>query len=217
MCRQAGVTRAVSAEQAFELAATLSSHPLPKGPRTAVVTLAGGWGVLAADAISRTALELVPLPRMLREEIDRRLPPRWSRRNPIDLAGGERRDTVPEVLDIVAGHEAVDAVLFVGFGIQANTAKFIRASPHFPAHGLDRIARFHESQDIRYALAAAEVSDRFGKPVLSVTELAVTDPTNAAVATVRGTGRLCYPSVERAVAALDHAWRYQRYRDRRAM
>ncbi len=62
MCRQAGVTRASSVDDAFEAAATFATQPLPRGPRVAVVTTAGGWGVITADAVARSELELVTLP-----------------------------------------------------------------------------------------------------------------------------------------------------------
>ncbi|HEY1739132.1 MAG TPA: CoA-binding protein, partial [Acidimicrobiia bacterium] len=111
MLRQAGVTRAADVEDAFEAAATFATQPIPNGPRTVVITTAGGWGVVTADAIARSALELAPLPDDLRDAIDTKLPPRWSRNNPIDLAGGETRDTIPEVLELVAHHADVDAIV----------------------------------------------------------------------------------------------------------
>ena len=83
-CRQAGVTRAATVEEAFEVAATFATQPMPAGPRTVVITTAGGWGVVTADAIARTDLELIPLPDDLRSAIDSRLPPRWSGANPVD-------------------------------------------------------------------------------------------------------------------------------------
>ena len=53
-----------------------------------VLTTAGGWGVVAADAISQSSeLVLTPLPSDLKETINKLLPPRWSKNNPIDLAG----------------------------------------------------------------------------------------------------------------------------------
>ena len=103
--RQAGVIRAATVEEAFEAAATFATQPLPKGPNVVVVTTAGGWGVVTADAITRHRdLVLVPLPDDLRAAIDTKLPPRWSRSNPVDLAGAETRDTIPEVL--AAGRRA---------------------------------------------------------------------------------------------------------------
>jgi acetyltransferase len=135
----------------------------------------------------------------------------------VDLAGGETRDTIPEVLRMVAEHPDVDAVIQLGLGIQSNQARLMRNGPFYPDHGLERIVDFHERQDTRYAVAAAEVSATTGKPVLVATELAVTDPANAGPAAVRATGRLCYPSANRAVTALAHAWSYSRWRQARGL
>ena len=52
-CRQAGVTRAATVEEAFEAAATFATQPLPEGPNVVVLTTAGGWGVVTSDAIHR--------------------------------------------------------------------------------------------------------------------------------------------------------------------
>jgi acyl-CoA synthetase (NDP forming) len=217
MCRQAGITRATTVEEAFETAATFATQPLPRGPRTVVLTTAGGWGVVTADAIVRTGtLELVALPEDLLGAIDDKLPPRWSRNNPVDLAGGETRDTIPEVMDIVARHPDVDAIVYLGLGIQSNQARLMRDARFYPDHGLERIVDYHERQDARFARAAAEVSDATGKPILTATELAVAAPDNPGPAAVRASGRVCYPSANRAVTALAHLWQYARFRNRRA-
>jgi acetyltransferase len=92
------------------------------------------------------------------------VPPRWSKSNPVDLAGGETRDTIPQVLDLLCAHPAVDAVVHLGIGIQAAQAEAFRSGPFHPGHGLDRIVEFHERQDRRYAAAAREASERHGSP-----------------------------------------------------
>jgi acyl-CoA synthetase (NDP forming) len=216
-CRQAGVTRAATVEEAFEAAATFATQPLPKGNRVVVMTTAGGWGVVTADALARTSLELITLPEDLLAEIDTKLPPRWSRNNPVDLAGGETRDTIPEVMEMIAAHPDVDAIVYLGLGIQSNQAKLMRHGRFYPDHGLERIVEYHERQDRRFAEAAAEISERTGKPILTATELATADPDNPGPAAVRASGRLCYPSSNRAVVALDHMWRYARHRERRGL
>jgi acetyltransferase len=190
-------------EEAFEWAATLASQPLPRGRRTVIFTTVGGWGVLAADACAAAGLHVIPLPEDLSAAISARVPPRWSRNNPVDLAGGETRDTVAEVLDLICAHEQVDAVIHLGIGIQAGQAQAFRSGPFFPDHGLERIAGFHEGQDRRYAEAAREASERHGKPVLTATELVHTAAYgNAGPLAVRAGGRVCYPSAHRAVGAL---------------
>ena len=146
------------------------------------------------------------------------MPARWSRNNPIDLAGGETRDTVPEVLDLICAHPDVDAVIHLGIGIQAAQAQVFRTGAFYPGHGLDRIVAYHERQDRRYAEVAREVSERHAKPVLTASELAVTDRAygNTGPQGVKAEGRLCYPSAHRAVSALRALVEYAEYRRERA-
>ncbi|CAN5757006.1 acetate--CoA ligase family protein [soil metagenome] len=213
VCRQLGVCRAATVEEAFEVAATFATQPAPQGPNVAVLTTAGGWGVVTADAITAdTDLVLLELPDDLRLAIDALLPARWSRNNPIDCAGGERRDTIPEVMELVARHHLVHAIVYLGLGIQSNQARTMREGGFYPDHGLQRIVEYHERQDRRFAQAADDLSVATGKPILTATELAVADPDNAGPATVRDTGRVCYPSGERAVRALGDLLRYGLYR-----
>jgi acetyltransferase len=210
--RQAGVVRAATVEEGFEAAATFATQPLPAGPNVVVVTTAGGWGVMTADALTvHRDLRLMPLPDDLRLAVDGELPPRWSGANPVDLAGAETRDTIPDVLTLVAQHPDVHAVIYLGLGIQSNEAKLMRAGHLYPGFGLDRIVEYHERQDARFAETAAAVSEATGKPVLTATELGVTDPDNPGPAAVRATGRLCYLSPTRAVTALGHLYGYVRF------
>ncbi|MFQ5513616.1 MAG: acetate--CoA ligase family protein [Myxococcota bacterium] len=218
VCRQAGIARAPTVEEAYEWAASFACQPLPRGPRTLVFTVAGGWGVLTADACVEEGLDLIPLPDDLRDEIDRRVPARWSRGNPVDLAGGETRDTIPELLDRMASHPGVDAIVYLGLGIQAAQAHAFRSGPFYPDYGLDRVVEFHARQDRRYALAAAEASERHRKPILIATDLVYTDRDygNAGPLGVRDSGRVTYPSGHRAVRALACMVAYARYRQRRS-
>jgi acetyltransferase len=215
-CRQAGISRVDTVEEAHEVAATFATQPLPAGRRTLVITAAGGWGVLTADACIAAGLELVPLPDDLRAAIDALVPSRWSRGNPIDLAGGETRETIPEVLELAAAHPEVDAIVYLGIGIQAAQANVFKGGEFYPDYGLDRIAEFHERQDRRYAHAAAEASRRHQKPVLVATDLVHTDRAygNAGPLGVAESGRLAYASGHRAIRALLHLVRYAEHRRR---
>ena len=121
------------------------------------------------------------------------------------------------MIDLIVGHPDVDAVIYLGLGIQSNQAALMRNGRFYPEHGLERIVDYHERQDTRFAEAAAAASDRHGKPVLTATELAVTHPDNAGPVAVRASGRVCYPTANRAVVALDHLWRYARHRRARGL
>jgi acetyltransferase len=201
-------------EDAFEWAATFATQPLPRGRRVIVFTTAGGWGVLAADACAAAGLELIPLPEDVKRRIDALVPSRWSRNNPIDLAGGETRDTIPEVLDLVCAHAGVDAVIHLGIGIQAASAHVLESGRFYPGYGLERIVAFHRRQDRRYASAAREASERHAKPVLTATELVHTDRHygNPGPRGVLAEGRYCYPSAHRAVRALRALVDYAEFR-----
>lgn len=204
MCRQAGAVRTASIEEAFDTAAAFATQPLPGGPGVVVMTTVGGWGVMTADAMATTKLELTVLPDDLLASLDRLLPARWSRNNPVDLAGGETKDTIPAVVDLLASHDAVNSVVVLGMGIQSNQGRMEREGGFYPDWGLDRIVDFHDRQDGRYTSAAAEAAATTGKPFLVATELAVADPDNAAVAGVRSAGGYCFASSQRAVRALAH-------------
>src|SRR5207248_1956975 len=82
----------------------------------------------------------------------------------------------------------------------------LREGPFYPDHGLERIVAYHQRQDARFAAAAAAAAESTGKPVLTATELAVVDPDNPGPAGVRASGHMCYPSADRAVAALAHLY-----------
>lgn len=211
-CRQSGISRAKNVEEAFDTAACFATQPLPKGGRTVILTTAGGWGVVTSDALMSTQeLTLVDLPDDLKAAIDEKLPPRWSKSNPVDCAGGETRDTIPEVMGLIARHKDVDAVIYLGIGIQSNQARLMHEGKFYPDHGLERIVAYHERQDARFAEAADELIKETGKPILIASELAIGDPENAGPRTVRETGRYCFPSGHRAVAALAHMVRYSNY------
>ena len=211
LCRQLGVVRARDIDEAFDAAAFFATSPLPRGNRTAILTTAGGWGVVTSDALARDGvLQLATLSSETMASLDALLPARWSRNNPVDCAGGETRDTIPAVLEVLATAPEVDAVVYLGIGIQSNQARLMREGGFYPDHGLERIVEYHERQDRRFAQSAVEMASRTNKPVLIATELAVADATGAAPSAVRELEAMCFASGPRAVRALAHAYGWAR-------
>jgi acetyltransferase len=214
LCRQLGVVRATDIDEAFDAAALFATSPLPRGKNIAILTTAGGWGVVTSDALARDGvLKLATLSTATMAALDTLLPARWSRNNPVDCAGGETRDTIPAVLEILATAPEVDAVVYLGIGIQSNQARLMREGGFYPDHGLERIVEYHERQDRRFAEAAGDLAARTQKPILVATELAVTDAATVAPSAVRGQGAMCYASGPRAVRALAHAYRWSHHHE----
>ena len=204
MCRQAGITRATTIEEAFEAAATFATQPLPTGPRTAVVTTAGGWGVVTADAIVARRRPRARGAARRSARRDRRAPAAALEPQQPDRPRG-RRDPRHDSRWCSSSSRAIPRSTrsSTSGSASSRTRRACCATGGFyPDHGLERIVAYHERQDARFAQAAADISDATGKPILTATELAVAAPDNPGPATVRATGRLCYPSANRAVTAL---------------
>ncbi len=112
---QAGVLRTKTLSEFLDAAALLSSQPLPRGPNVAVVTNAGGLGILFADACAGQGLVLPEPSRATDEALRAVLPAEGSRANPIDLLGSATAESFETVLPLVLADAAFDAVcvLFV--------------------------------------------------------------------------------------------------------
>jgi acetate---CoA ligase (ADP-forming) len=113
--QQAGVIRADSLEELSDVAVLLSRQPLPRGRRVAVLTNAGGLGILCADACAGAGLELPQLSEETRERLAAVLPREASLANPIDMLGSAVGSTYEESIPHVLSDPGIDAliVLFV--------------------------------------------------------------------------------------------------------
>jgi acetyl coenzyme A synthetase (ADP forming)-like protein len=113
--RSAGVLRAHNLEELVDVATLLSSQPLPRGRRVAVLTNAGGLGILCADACDAASLELPPLSEETRAALTAILPSEASLANPVDLLGSATAETYAQALPHLLRDPGIDAaiILFV--------------------------------------------------------------------------------------------------------
>jgi len=111
--RQAGVARVRTGLQALDAARALSSQPLPRGPRVAVVTNSGGTGVELADLLADEGLELPELSGPLQDELRDLLPDYGSARNPVDMTPTWRlfRTLYPATIEMLARSGEIDVVV----------------------------------------------------------------------------------------------------------
>jgi acetyl coenzyme A synthetase (ADP forming)-like protein len=108
---QAGVLRADSLEELLDLTSLLSSQPLPRGNRVAILTNAGGLGILCVDACEAAGLSLSELSSKTRERLGSILPAEASVSNPVDMLGSAVASTYAEALPLLLGDHTVDAVI----------------------------------------------------------------------------------------------------------
>lgn len=111
--RQAGILRATNFQDLLELLAIFAHNPLPSGNRVAIITNAGGLGVLATDAVIENGLELATLHPNTIALLKSVLPPAGNCQNPIDVLGDALADRYEQALNIVAQDEAVDMLLII--------------------------------------------------------------------------------------------------------
>ena len=109
--QQAGVIRAETLGQLLDVASLLATQPLPAGRSVAVVTNAGGLGILCADACEAAGLELPALSEDTREALAGLLPREAGLGNPIDFLGSATADTYETALPPVLADPNVDSVI----------------------------------------------------------------------------------------------------------
>jgi acetate---CoA ligase (ADP-forming) len=110
---QAGVIRTATLEELFDVAALLSNQPVPRGRRVAIVTNAGGPGILAADACEAQGLELPALSDATVASLRSFLPAAASVANPIDMIASASAEHYERALAAVLQDDAVDAVITI--------------------------------------------------------------------------------------------------------
>jgi acyl-CoA synthetase (NDP forming) len=166
--RQTGCLVRTGPDESLDLALCLTALPLPPGRRVAIMTLGGGWGVLAADELARNDLELALLEPHVLAELDELLPGYWSRNNPIDLVAAIGPDLAERTLTVLAESEAVDAVVVLGVLRSPSTGwTSDDAAPAAGGPGAPGRDRFNPAE-IAFLERATELMTRTGKPIVNV-------------------------------------------------
>jgi acetyl coenzyme A synthetase (ADP forming)-like protein len=111
--KQAGVIRTERLEELFDVAALLSHQPVPRGPRVAILTNAGGPGILAADACEANGLQLHRLSEATRAELRSFLPAAASVGNPVDMLASAPPEHYRRSLEAILRDEGVDSVIAI--------------------------------------------------------------------------------------------------------
>lgn len=110
---QAGVVRAGSIEELFDMAMAFGAATLPRSRRTVVLTNSGGPGILLADALEPYNLELVELSESTVTKLKGVLPPEASLRNPLDMIASANPTSYRNVLETLLADPKVDAAIAV--------------------------------------------------------------------------------------------------------
>jgi acetate---CoA ligase (ADP-forming) len=158
---QAGVIRSDSLADMLDVASLLANQPLPTGPRVAILTNAGGPGIMCADACEAAGLEVPSLPDSAQEALREFLPPEASLGNPVDMIATATADQYRRAIATLGGCEAIDAlvVIFVRplLTRAEDVAREVRAALDELSRRIPVQAVFMSAQDHAAMVAAGEV------------------------------------------------------------
>lgn len=110
---QAGVIRTDTLAELFDVATLLANQPLPSGRRVAILTNAGGPGILCADACEAAGLEVATLPDAVQYSLARLLPSSASTRNPVDMLAAASAEDFRRAIRILSECAEVDAIIAI--------------------------------------------------------------------------------------------------------
>jgi len=215
-CRQAGIVKVEQSMDLLDLAAAFSSLPLPRGNRTAIMTLGGGWGVVTADLCNAYGLKVPDLSQDIIQKIDQWLPPYWSRSNPIDLVG-EHDNALPlNIMETLLQWDQCDAVINLGImgrkhlvGLYFDAV--LETDPAYESEFLDPLKTALIDFEKQYVEQVVGLMEKYQKPVVGVYLL-----TNESDRTIHMSGQSDYKGVfyttpERAVKTLSKMYDYNNF------
>ena len=111
--KRAGIVRVSEIEDLFNAAEVLGTQPVPRGPRLAVITNAGGPGVMATDALIAQGGKLAKLSQQTLNMLNGVLPSFWSKGNPIDVLGDAKADRYRAAVEACLNDDNVDGMLII--------------------------------------------------------------------------------------------------------
>jgi acetate---CoA ligase (ADP-forming) len=214
---QAGVIRTDTVHELFEVAALLSSQPAPRGDRVAIVTNAGGPGILCADACQAAGLEVVELSRRVRRLLAKSLSPQASLGNPIDMVASATAESYRQTIELLVREDACDAIMAIFVPPLVTEARDVAREIGAAAAGaqgvtiaavfmIDELGGRSVAEELAGGRSSPEAGEggrgRGGEP----------DP--GADAAPRQTRVPVFDFPEDAARALAHAVRYGRWRER---
>jgi len=215
-CKQAGIIQAESPMDLLDLSAAFSSLPLPKGSSVALLTLGGGWGVVASDLCEENNLIVPKLSEDIIAEINPLLPPFWSHANPIDVVGDMNSETYMKILESLSRWSGCDAIIHMGIigrkvmirSIMESTAA---VDNKYDSNFVEGSLQYIEAFEKRTIEQTVQLMEKYNKPIVGVYLLS--DDQTRTVTNVNGCKYkgVNFVTPEKAVKALAKMYQYSKW------
>lgn len=174
MFSQVGIIHVNTPTELMNVSAAISVLPIPRSNRVAIMTMGGGWGIIAADQCEDHGLVLPQLSAAIVDDLDSHLPQYWNRRNPVDVVGEGDPGLYLHVIETLAKWDEVDAVLALGIvGRTRYVEDFISCQERFDGKLYSRelklsVLKSQIQAEERTISGIAGIQKATGKPILVV-------------------------------------------------
>jgi acetyltransferase len=149
---QCGVMRVESLEELFDYAAAFATQPLPRGNRAAIVTNAGGLGIMATDAAERYGLTMANFQEETMGRLEKSLPPAANLHNPVDVLGDATEERYAAALENVLADPGVDGAIVISTPqLMTNLAAIAAA--------ITKVASQHQKPTLVCQMALGEIEE----------------------------------------------------------
>jgi len=214
VCKQVGIIRTESMNEAVIISAGLVASPIPKGKRVGILTSGGGLGVIAADYCKEHNLELAQLSEKTIEQLKKILPPWWVPGNPVDLVAGIGYAGPKQILPILIESQELDSVILIGVGWVHTMADMSELSPLKDRLNFKKIMEERKAGDLRYCRKLRELIQQYNFPILLVSTSAqrALDRNLESLIELLLNEIMLYPSIEQAVKVLSAITGYYLWR-----
>jgi len=172
-CKQAGIIQAESPMDLLDLSAAFSSLPLPKGSNVALLTLGGGWGVVASDLCEENGLTVPELPDDVISKINPLLPSFWSHANPVDVVGDMNTETYMKILEELSRWSGCDAIIHMGIigrkvMIRSIMESTVAVDNKYDSNFVEGSLQYVESFEKQTVEQTVKLMEKYNKPIIGV-------------------------------------------------
>ncbi len=207
--RQSGVIRVDDDDELGDTLLALLDGPLPRSNRVGILSIGGGPGALTAEACEREGLVIGTLEESTLQKLDKYLPPRWSRRNPVDMAGPSAAEfaVIADLLLALLEDANIDAVLLLAPIVMDRTllANRMGFSP-------EQIKAYQEKER-KNLRSISEKAKQYGKPVFLMWQSRGANVDTELASLFHREGIVTQSNSRRAARVLRHLTWYRRYLD----
>ncbi len=207
--RQTGVIRVEDDDELCDVVFALLNCPLPRNNRAGILSIGGGPAALTAEACEQEGLVISPLEPSTVMKLDKYLPSRWSRRNPIDMAGPSTAEfsAIADILWALMEDKNTDVIFL--------QAPIVTDKPYLTSRmglGPEEIKAYREKEEKNLKLLREKV-EKYGKPVVLMWQMRGINTDQDVSSLFRRERIPVYPNARRAARVIRHIVWYREYLD----